>query len=87
MASKCTNESNVWQHMEKIGNSKVQCHLCLRQLASLVYIHNDSDLGLQHTTAVHADSRSVVSRHPREIGQSLVHLARCLPLWEGGGGH
>jgi len=38
MASKRTNESNVWQHMEKIGNSNAQCHLCLRQFA---YIHND----------------------------------------------
>ena len=32
MASKRVNQSSVWEHMDKVGNGKVQCWLCSKQL-------------------------------------------------------
>ena len=83
MASKCTNESNVWQHMEKIGNSKAQCRLCLRQLASLAYIHND--VTVTKAYSAHRPSTPTVGPLSAVIPERLAGLARCLPLWEGRG--
>ena len=56
MASKHTKESNVRQHMQKIGNSKVQCRLCLRQL---YYVGGSTSSLKHHLNAMHPDVMSV----------------------------
>ena len=64
MASKRANQSSVWEHMDKIGNGKVQCRLCQKQLT---YAQGGSTTSLRlHLRSLHP---SVTDAKPDQQAQ------------------
>ena len=68
MAPKRANQSSVWEHMDKIGNGKVQCRLCPKQLT---YAQGGS------TTSLRLHLRSL---HPTVLDANLEQQPAQRPL-------